>query len=77
MSNKWFLFQDTVLGLQAMSEYGAMFSEPLNLDVDISSGSFHKQIHVGQNDAMVLKLVDVRPRVVLIVLHCVLFYWLY
>lgn len=53
------LIQDTVLGLQAMSEYGAMFSDPLNLDVDISSGNFHKQIHVDQTDAMVLKLVDV------------------
>ncbi|KAL4237869.1 hypothetical protein ACF0H5_002579 [Mactra antiquata] len=53
--------QDTVLGLQAMSEYGSLYSAPngLNLDVGISSGKFHKDVHVGPNDAMVLKLVDI------------------
>ncbi|KAL4237648.1 hypothetical protein ACF0H5_002362 [Mactra antiquata] len=53
--------QDTVLGLQAMSEYGSLYSAPngLNLDIGISSGKFHKNVHVGPNDAMVLKLVDI------------------
>jgi hypothetical protein len=52
-------FQDTVLGLQAMSEYGSVFKDILDLTIDVESGSFHKNIHIGKNDAMVLKLLDV------------------
>ncbi|XP_053374571.1 CD109 antigen-like isoform X1 [Mercenaria mercenaria] len=51
--------QDTVLGLQAMSEYGSIFKDNLDLTIDVESGSFHKQIHIGQNEAMVLKLLDI------------------
>ncbi|XP_053387212.1 C3 and PZP-like alpha-2-macroglobulin domain-containing protein 8 [Mercenaria mercenaria] len=51
--------QDTVLGLQAMSEYGAMFKDAVDLTIDITSGNFSKQIHIGKSEAMVLKLVDI------------------
>ncbi|XP_060573011.1 CD109 antigen-like isoform X2 [Ruditapes philippinarum] len=51
--------QDTVLGLQAMSEYGSVFKDILDLTIDVESGSFHKNIHIGKNDAMVLKLLDI------------------
>ncbi|KAL4237870.1 hypothetical protein ACF0H5_002580 [Mactra antiquata] len=53
--------QDTVLGLQAMSEYGSLYNAPNgpNLFVGVASGNFLKQVHVGPNDAMVLKLVDI------------------
>ncbi|XP_053374577.1 CD109 antigen-like isoform X2 [Mercenaria mercenaria] len=51
--------QDTVLGLQAMSEYGSIFKDNLDLTIDVESGSFHKQMHIAQNEAMVLKLLDI------------------
>ena len=52
-------FQDTVLGLQAMSEYGAIFGGNLNMDITVTSGNFTQDIHVGKSDAMVLKLIEV------------------
>ena len=52
-------FQDTVLGLQAMSEYGAIMTGNLNLDVDVTSGNFSQNIHIDRSDAMVLKLIEV------------------
>jgi hypothetical protein len=42
-----------------MSEYGAMFSDPLELTIDVAAGTFQNQIHIGANEGMVLKLVDV------------------
>jgi hypothetical protein len=42
-----------------MSEYGAMFSDPLDLNIDVAAGTFQNQIHIGANEGMVLKLVDV------------------
>ncbi|XP_060578353.1 CD109 antigen-like isoform X2 [Ruditapes philippinarum] len=51
--------QDTVLGLQAMSEYGSIFKDNLDLTIDVESGPFHKNIHINQNEAMVLKLLDI------------------
>ncbi len=53
-------YQDTVLGLQAMSEYGAMLSGHLNLDIDITAGNFSHQIHIADTSALVLKSVEVR-----------------
>ena len=52
-------FQDTVLGLQAMSEYGAIFGGNLKMDITVTSGNFTQDIHVGKSDAMVLKLIEV------------------
>lgn len=51
--------QDTVLGLQAMSEYGAMFSGDLDLTIDVTSRNFNKQIHIAKTEAMVLKILDI------------------
>ena len=53
------ILQDTVLGLQAMSEYGSMFQDKLDLTMAVSSDGFIQQVHIRQEDAMVLKLVDV------------------
>ena len=53
------IFQDTVLGLQAMSEYGSVMSGNLDLNIGIVSGNFTQNIHVGKSDAMVLKLAEV------------------
>ncbi|XP_060607320.1 CD109 antigen-like isoform X2 [Ruditapes philippinarum] len=51
--------QDTVLGLQAMSEYGALFKDSLDLNIAVSSDGFVQQVHIEQADAMVLKLIDI------------------
>ena len=53
------ILQDTVLGLQALSEFGLSASANLNLDVDVIADNFSRTIHVAKSDAMVLKLVDV------------------
>lgn len=50
-----------MLGLQAMSEYGSIMSGTLNLDIAVTSGNFTQSIHVGKSDAMVLKLIEVKP----------------
>lgn len=55
----WFPFQDTVLGLQAMSEYGAIMTGNLDMNIDVISGNFTQNIHIGKSDAMVLKLIEV------------------
>ena len=42
-----------------MSEYGAIMTGNLNLDVDVTSGNFSQNIHIDRSDAMVLKLIEV------------------
>lgn len=53
------LLQDTVLGLQALSEFGFAASDHLDLFVDVNARDFSQSIHISRSDAMVLKLVDV------------------
>lgn len=53
------LLQDTVLGLQAMSEYGAVMTGNLDMTIDVTSHNFTQNIHIGKSDAMVLKLIEV------------------
>lgn len=55
------LFQDTVLGLQALSEFGFVASADLDLNIDVNADNFSQSIRVTKSDAMVLKLVDVSP----------------
>ncbi|XP_052246732.1 CD109 antigen-like [Dreissena polymorpha] len=51
--------QDTVLGLQALSEFAFITSSNLDLSIDVAAHNFHKKLHVTKNDAMVLKLLDI------------------
>ncbi|XP_048243539.1 CD109 antigen-like isoform X13 [Haliotis rufescens] len=51
--------QDTVLALQALSEFAKMaYSNNFNIQVTVSSGSFRHQFSVNQNNALVLQSVE-------------------
>ncbi|XP_048243512.1 CD109 antigen-like isoform X3 [Haliotis rufescens] len=51
--------QDTVLALQALSEFAKMaYSNNFDIQVTVSSGSFRHQFSVNQNNALVLQSVE-------------------
>ncbi|XP_071088378.1 CD109 antigen-like [Haliotis cracherodii] len=51
--------QDTVMALQALSEFAKMaYSNNFDIQVTVSSGSFSHQFSVNQNNALVLQSVD-------------------
>ncbi|KAL3876288.1 hypothetical protein ACJMK2_034153 [Sinanodonta woodiana] len=51
--------QDTVLALQAMSEYGSLFSGDLNLHLDVATYNYTHSLTVQKIDALVLKTTEV------------------
>ena len=48
------------MGIQALTEYGSMFTGALDLDIDVTAGyNFSHSFNVQTTDAMVLKTVRV------------------
>ncbi|KAK3609624.1 hypothetical protein CHS0354_038627 [Potamilus streckersoni] len=50
--------QDTVLALQALSEYGTLFSGDLDLRLDVTTYNFTHTLTVQKTDALVLKSTE-------------------
>ena len=54
------MFQDTVLALQALSDFAKMaFSDTFQMDIAVSAGQFNHEFHINPHNALVLQTSEV------------------